>query len=58
MSSLPPPDPDGFFKGLMILISILVLYAFLTNGMRMLEERDNMNVPEYMLKPKETNASN
>jgi hypothetical protein len=43
---------------LMILIAVLVLYAFLTNGMRMLEERDNMNVPEYMLKPQETNASN
>lgn len=56
MSSLPPPDPDFFIKGLIVLIVLLVLYSFLTNGMRVLEERNRTNVQEYMFNSEKTNS--
>lgn len=48
-----PPDPNkNWIKGLFILIAVLVLYAFLKEGMRMMSERGNMNPPsEYLQKP-------
>ena len=48
-----PPDPNkNWIKGLFILIAVLVLYAFLKEGMRMMTERGSMNPPnEYLQKP-------
>lgn len=49
MSSLPPPDPDSFVKGVIFLVAIIILYQFLTNGMRMMEQRGNLMPPSEII---------
>ena len=49
MSALPPPDPDPILKVVFVIVMVLILYSFAVNGMRMMEERGHMRIPDEYL---------
>ena len=46
----PPPDPEDILvKGLILLIFLVVLYVFFSEGLRMVNERGSMAPPKEFI---------